>query len=157
MSRSISAGSRSRIMSRDNFTCAYCSDAADVIDRIMPYSFSHDSSDANLVAACRRCNSLVSDLVFGSLTDKQFYIANALDGKALDYLVITRGRYTKDICYCADCKKLFPPAILGATNILCPRCARNAETGKKLRITATFFDTLKSLQKTIRRAKRARR
>lgn len=125
---------RERIFKRDGYACVYCGNTAEVIDHVIPYSYRKDSSDNNLVAACRVCNSTVSDCVFHSIGDKRRYILGVLAGNDPQDLIVTRGRYTKNKCYCADCKITFMPATKGATHLLCTRCARLAETGKKRKL-----------------------
>ena len=39
-----------------NYTCAICERYGDIIDHIIPYAISHDSSLSNLRVLCRECN-----------------------------------------------------------------------------------------------------
>lgn len=53
-----SRASRSEILRRDGYTCAYCGDlAADTIDHIIPKSRGGGDTWGNLTAACKPCNS----------------------------------------------------------------------------------------------------
>lgn len=53
--------SRRGIMARDRFMCSYCDRRADTIDHVIPRSRGGENSWANVVAACRRCNSRKAD------------------------------------------------------------------------------------------------
>ncbi len=44
------------IRERDNHTCQLCGQPGDIVDHIIPWAISHDSSTSNLRAACFRCN-----------------------------------------------------------------------------------------------------
>lgn len=52
---------RVRILNRDLWRCRYCSRPADTVDHVVPRSKGGGHDDANLVAACRRCNSRKQD------------------------------------------------------------------------------------------------
>lgn len=76
MSKRASAGRRNfpKVLKRDNEVCQYCEFPADSVDHIVPYSWSHDNSLDNLVAACFRCNLIASDFMFSDFTAKRDYI-----------------------------------------------------------------------------------
>lgn len=46
-----------QILLRDNYTCHYCGDLADTVDHVKPKWSGGTDDPANLVAACRSCNS----------------------------------------------------------------------------------------------------
>ena len=46
------------IMERDNYICAYCGNAADEMDHVVPRHLGGLDIPSNLVAACSRCNNL---------------------------------------------------------------------------------------------------
>jgi 5-methylcytosine-specific restriction endonuclease McrA len=49
------------VLFRDQFTCAYCSGAADQVDHVVPLKVDSSLANAisvdNLVACCKRCNT----------------------------------------------------------------------------------------------------
>lgn len=56
--RSIRRSKSKRILERDFYRCRYCGSHIDLtIDHVIPIIQGGDSSDNNLVACCRRCNS----------------------------------------------------------------------------------------------------
>ena len=66
---------RSFIFSRSNGKCVYCGAKAEEIDHIIPRSNGGTNSTYNLVAACRACNQMKSNLSlkeFGKLVGKDF-------------------------------------------------------------------------------------
>jgi hypothetical protein len=70
-----------KVLERDNLTCQYCGDnpreTAGLelhIDHVKPFSHGGSNRPDNLVVACKRCNLLVSNLVFDSFWDKRQYI-----------------------------------------------------------------------------------
>lgn len=63
-----------RILARDCYVCVYCFGPASVVDHIVPYNYSQDDSDDNLVAACQWCNAHASDKVFDTLAEKRDYL-----------------------------------------------------------------------------------
>ena len=53
---------RLRILMRDGYECAYCGETADTVDHVVSRHHGGDMWDAeNLVAACKRCNSMKGD------------------------------------------------------------------------------------------------
>ena len=59
--KSISDGTRYRILKRDKFRCRYCgehgSEAELQVDHVQPVSAGGGNEPLNLTTACRRCNS----------------------------------------------------------------------------------------------------
>ena len=49
---------RNLALHRDNYTCVYCARPADTVDHIVARSKGGANNLDNLVAACRRCNTL---------------------------------------------------------------------------------------------------
>lgn len=47
---------RWRVLERDNFLCHYCGSQADTVDHIIPMIDGGETTQGNLVAACKRCN-----------------------------------------------------------------------------------------------------
>ena len=56
------------------YICVYCGGYGDTVDHVVPWSYIQDQSVSNLVRACSSCNSMASNLVFGSFTEKRNYI-----------------------------------------------------------------------------------
>ena len=52
---------RSFILERDHWKCHYCGKEANSVDHKTPLAKGGKSNEDNLVAACRRCNSLKKD------------------------------------------------------------------------------------------------
>ena len=44
------------ILERDNHTCQLCGEYGDIVDHIIPWAVSHDSTRSNLRCLCRKCN-----------------------------------------------------------------------------------------------------
>lgn len=65
---------RRRILDRDDHTCGYCAFPAEQVDHVVPYAYWRDNSESNLVAACRACNSIASDLFFPDFDTKRDYV-----------------------------------------------------------------------------------
>ena len=66
---------RSFIFSRSNDKCVYCGAKAEEIDHVIPRSKGGTNSTYNLVASCRACNQMKSNLTlkeFGKLVGKDF-------------------------------------------------------------------------------------
>jgi len=49
------------ILTRDEFTCAYCGKKADTVDHIQPQSRGGQNTWTNLIAACKKCNNKKAD------------------------------------------------------------------------------------------------
>ena len=66
---------RSFIFSRSNNQCVYCGAKAEEIDHVIPRAKGGTNSSYNLVASCRACNQMKSNLTlkaFGKLVGKDF-------------------------------------------------------------------------------------
>lgn len=55
------SATRRRVLERDGWVCAYCGRDATTVDHIHPRAKGGTDDDANLVAACRSCNSQKKD------------------------------------------------------------------------------------------------
>ncbi len=53
--------SKSAVLRRDNYTCAFCSKKATTIDHVLPRSQGGGNSWKNTVAACSPCNNKKAD------------------------------------------------------------------------------------------------
>jgi 5-methylcytosine-specific restriction endonuclease McrA len=53
--------SRTGVLRRDNYCCAYCGKHATTIDHVVPRSKGGKSTWVNSVAACRKCNEKKAD------------------------------------------------------------------------------------------------
>ena len=53
--------SRTRLLERDQYTCAYCRGPANTVDHIEPVSRGGSTTWLNTVAACKPCNSRKGD------------------------------------------------------------------------------------------------
>ena len=71
------------IYERDGGRCRYCGDGAECVDHIVPYSviFNHDRH--NLVACCKRCNSIAGARVFPSFEEKKRFVRLKREGHPL--------------------------------------------------------------------------
>ena len=65
------------ILDSFGWVCQYCDENAVHVDHVIPWSYSHDDSDENLVASCMLCNLYASNKVFDTFADKKYYILNA--------------------------------------------------------------------------------
>lgn len=72
--RTLSRHRKDKILEEQDYCCAYCFGPADEVDHIIPWSYSHDDSDENLVACCWLCNRIASDKVFRNLSIKRDHI-----------------------------------------------------------------------------------
>lgn len=111
---------KKKILERDQYVCAYCYGAASVVEHVVPWDWSKNDDENNLVASCVECNQIATDKIFSSFDEKLAYI-----------LVIRTGRkWTRKLAIkyqvfrCTTCKKVFTPLQDGATNFLCPECTR---------------------------------
>lgn len=112
------ASVRARILERDQNTCQCCGAVAVCVDHVLPHSFGGPDSDENLVAACKSCNSAVSNKVFDSFQQKKTWLAEGGTARAERRERKHRRRHS----FCA-CGYLFEPGVDGATTVLCPWCA----------------------------------
>jgi hypothetical protein len=108
---------RQKILERDGYVCAYCLAEATEVDHIIPWSWSHDDNENNLVAACEDCNGIAADKVFESLKEKYNYIQEVRQGRKW------KRRLSKsDLSTCIHCHKTYKPRINGSTIFLCSEC-----------------------------------
>lgn len=63
-----SALSRRGVFARDGHRCQYCGGRADSIDHVHPRSRGGEHTWENVVAACRRCNTIKRDRLLGETT-----------------------------------------------------------------------------------------
>lgn len=65
---------RLRILARDGHTCAYCGEAANTVDHILPVRKHPDQAmnPENLVSACTKCNSAKGSRSQGVFLARQF-------------------------------------------------------------------------------------
>jgi len=49
---------RERILIRDGYTCIYCGENADQVDHVIARARGGNNDESNLVASCKRCNTL---------------------------------------------------------------------------------------------------
>jgi HNH endonuclease len=111
---------KQKILERDLYICAYCLGSATEVEHVVPWNWTHNNDEDNLVASCKDCNSIAGGRIFSSFDEKRAYI-----------LVIRTGRkWTRKLAIkyqvfrCADCHFIFEPLKSGATNFLCPKCTK---------------------------------
>lgn len=110
---------RLRVLERDNFTCVYCGNPGIQVDHILPWIWSGNDSEENLVASCQDCNAIASDKIFPSFQDKKEYILVVRSS------VRWKKKFKKRTSVCTGCKKLYNPRVKGASRFLCPKCYDN--------------------------------
>ena len=114
--RDISLDLRLRIFEKGYGLCVYCGGFADEVDHVIPWHFSHNSEERNLVASCQLCNNLAQGKIFSSFHAKKSYI-----------LMQRAKRGDIPLCLwmscCTWCHALFSPGVNCATNLICPKCA----------------------------------
>ena len=111
---------KQKILERDLYICAYCLGNATEVEHVVPWDWTHNNDEDNLVASCVDCNRIASDRVFSSFDEKRAYI-----------LVVRTGRkWTRKLAIkyqvfrCTSCHVVFEPLQGGATNFLCPKCTK---------------------------------
>ena len=72
--RRLTPARREEILERDGGMCGYCFEDADEVDHIVPWSYRHDDSPENLIAACWLCNHVASNKMFEDLKAKRQYV-----------------------------------------------------------------------------------
>ncbi len=73
--RDIPSATRLAVFEIHGTMCAYCLTAtADSIDHLFPYSQGGSHDAANLVPACRVCNSILGSRVFPEFAAKRAYV-----------------------------------------------------------------------------------
>ena len=80
--RTLTKERKESLLDQFGWVCQYCDEAASDIDHIIPWSWSQDDSDANLVASCRLCNLISGNKIFKGFADKRYYILNSLNRMA---------------------------------------------------------------------------
>lgn len=94
--------------------CVYCHDfAAEVVDHVIPWSYSYDNSIENLVPACSFCNLLVGAKVYSGFEEKY---------NALVRLRNKKKRSVKRRTICAVCRVPYQYPFHRSSIILCPEC-----------------------------------
>lgn len=72
--RTITDSQRREIFERDDYMCGYCFGDATCVDHIIPWSFTRDDRESNLMSSCWLCNLIASNKVFDSFRLKQAHI-----------------------------------------------------------------------------------
>ena len=63
--------------------CGYCFERwATCWDHLVPYSYDPANEYDNLYPSCRRCNGLLSDLMFATIEEKREYVRKELEKRA---------------------------------------------------------------------------
>ena len=78
-----------KILRESDFMCVYCGGDANEVDHIIPYVYSQNNKEENLIAACGTCNRLASDKVFESLIEKIGFVQKRRADKNLPPPTIT--------------------------------------------------------------------
>jgi hypothetical protein len=123
--RHFTALEREKIFQRDNYICAYCGDLAEVIDHVVPWSWSHCSDEDNLVASCVKCNALVGNMMFRDFTEKYKYI-NRKRGRQPKIIFVPYPNPRQLNAKCS-CGKLFRAGDDQATRVICGDCVREED------------------------------
>lgn len=105
-----------RILERDAYVCAYCNGEAAEVDHIIPWSYCQNSDEDNLIASCRVCNSIASNFIFDSLSEKRSYILSIRAGKKW------KRRLKNAFSKCSVCGEKFSEGHNGATHFICHKC-----------------------------------
>ena len=111
---------RLRIIEKYNGMCVYCGGLANVVDHVVPWCFSRNSEDNNLVASCNLCNGIACGKVFSGFHAKKAYILaqRAERGDSVLYPWMSS---------CCWCHSYFKPGVDGATNLVCSSCMRTSQ------------------------------
>jgi len=111
--RELGVAKKREILERDAFTCIYCGEDAEVVDHVVPFSYSGCEDDDNLVASCSLCNLLASDMVFTSLIEKARYIKGVRSRRRKPNSRISQAS-------CPSCGRIFKPRDgHGSTKFIC--------------------------------------
>lgn len=92
-SRRLSREKKDKILERDKNQCVYCTEEAEEVDHVIPWSWRHDDSYENLVASCWLCNHIASNKMFDGIQEKKTFILKKRE-KILRSTVI--GIWTED-------------------------------------------------------------
>jgi hypothetical protein len=123
--RVLSPAAKESILESDGYVCLYCLGHATEIDHFVPYSYGRSHCNGNLVSCCEECNRIASGHVFASLGEKTRYIMTKRLGRKWSQKLKRKAEYGY-----TDCGLSFRPCTYGATNFLCPECARHIEREK---------------------------
>ena len=83
MRKSVPKGTWLKVLRESNFMCIYCGGDATEVDHIIPYSYSQNNNEENLVPACSTCNGLASNKIFDSLIEKIGFVQKRRKDKRL--------------------------------------------------------------------------
>ena len=72
-----------KVLRESSFMCIYCGGDATEVDHIIPYSYSQNNDEKNLVPACSTCNGLASNKIFDSLIEKIGFVQKRRKDKKL--------------------------------------------------------------------------
>jgi len=72
--RDLTLVQKKRVLEKFDYLCVYCWNTAEVVDHVIPWSYYHDDSDNNLVAACWLCNLVAYNKIFDSFSKKSAYV-----------------------------------------------------------------------------------
>lgn len=81
--KNVSKSVRYKILRETNFMCIYCGGDANQVDHIIPYSYSQNNDESNLIPTCGVCNNIASNKVFDSLAHKMLFIQRRRKAKKL--------------------------------------------------------------------------
>jgi len=116
--RTLRYNQRVQILERDDYVCAYCLGNAEVVDHVIPWSYSYCDEEENLVASCEPCNQIASNFVFRDFDDKREFIQTIRAGTKWKKKLKRLGPPL-----CVDCGQIYTECNDGATLFLCPECA----------------------------------
>jgi len=118
MNRTLTPRQKEQILERDCYVCAYCLGEAEVVDHVVPWSYSYCDDRDNLVSSCTTCNQIVSNFVFDNFDEKREFIQATRSGRRWKKRLKRLGPPM-----CVDCGNVFNERASGATLFLCPDCA----------------------------------
>lgn len=72
--RVLTPNQKKKVLERFDYVCVYCFTEAETVDHVIPWSYAHDDSEDNLVAACWLCNLIAHNKMFDTLSHKQEYV-----------------------------------------------------------------------------------
>ena len=72
--RTLTLAQKQKVLEKYDFTCGYCFGPAEQVEHILPWSYSYDDSEENLIASCWLCNLIASNKIFDTFLLKQEYI-----------------------------------------------------------------------------------
>lgn len=124
--------------------CGYCfQEWATGYDHLLPFSYREDNRDSNLYPCCKRCNLLLSNKMFTTITEKREYVRTKLIAKGCWNLPalpegVSQESASPEILqfylpmgtmepnssthtHCYICRKPFPPGKIRAKSLTCGR------------------------------------